>query len=314
MRPPLVAGLVMVSTGYQPAQPPSRPAPAGGATAPSRVVAESAPADWQEIAADDLLVMEFGDGGRVVIQLAPSFAPVHVANVRTLARAGGWARATVYRVQDNYVTQWGNGGNRAAQGAPPAGVVEQPPAEFERPLDGLTPRPLGFPDAYAAMTGHAAGWPVAYDPRARVAWLPHCYGTVAAARGNAPSTGSGSELYAVIGHAPRALDRNLAVVGRVIDGMALLSARPRGSGNLGFYDRARGETPVPIAHVRLASDLPAAERPRFEAMRTDTPAFAAYVGALANRRDVFFVQPAGGVDVCNARVPVRPRSGGRPPP
>jgi peptidylprolyl isomerase len=146
---------------------------------------------------------------------------------------------------------------------------------------------------------------VAYDPRARVAWLPHCYGTVAAARGNAPSTGSGSELYAVIGHAPRQLDRNLAVVGRVLDGMAHLSARPRGSGNLGFYDRARGETPLPITRVRLASDMPEAERPRFEAMRTDRPAFAAYLTGSANRHDAFFVQPAGGVDVCNARVPVR---------
>jgi peptidylprolyl isomerase len=133
---------------------------------------------------------------------------------------------------------------------------------------------------------------------------------VAAARGNSPSTGSGSELYAVIGHAPRQLDRNLAVLGRVIDGMAHLSARPRGSGNLGFYDRARGETPAAIARVRLASDIPAAERPRFEVMRTDAPAFAAYVTGSANRHDAFFAQPAGGVDVCNARVPVRPRPGG----
>lgn len=304
MRIPLVAGLVLAATGCQPVQPRSQPVPETPALPPSRVIAESAPADWQEIAPDDLLVLEVGNEGRVVIQLAPEFAPVHVANIRAFARTGGWAGATIYRVQDNYVTQWGNGDT---PGALPTGVVEQPPAEFERPLDGLAIRALGFPDSYAAMVGHAGGWPVAYDPRAGGAWLPHCYGSVAAARGDTPDTGSGSDLYAVIGHAPRHLDRNLAIVGRVIDGMVHLSARPRGSGSLGFYDTARGETPVPISRVRLASDLPEMERPRFEMMRTDTPRFITYVTALANRRDAFFGQPAGGVDVCNVRVPVRPR-------
>ncbi|MDF1503815.1 peptidylprolyl isomerase [Roseisolibacter sp. H3M3-2] len=312
-RPHRIAALALTALGACRGAPAAvRPEPVRNATPPARVVAESAPADWREVPADELLVMELGDGGRVVIQLAPAFAPVHVANVRALARGGGWARASVYRVQDNYVTQWGNGGGGGgAPAAPPAGVVEQPPAEFERTLDGVAPRPLAYADPYAAATGHWEGWPVAYDPRARAAWIPHCYGTVAAARGNTPSTGSGSELYAVIGHAPRQLDRNLAVVGRVLDGMAHLSARPRGSGNLGFYDRARGETPQPIVRVRLASDVPEAERPRYEVMRTDGAAFAAYLAGSANRHDAFFAQPAGGVDVCNARVPTRPRPAAR---
>ena len=97
-------------------------------------------------------------GGRIVIELAPAFAPVHVANIRRFARAGWWNNATIYRVQDNYVAQWGNGD---AQVALPAGVVAQPPAEYERPLAGLAPRPLGFPDSYAPMVGHVDGWPIA---------------------------------------------------------------------------------------------------------------------------------------------------------
>lgn len=305
MRTPLLlpGGLLFAAAAACRSAPSSwRPTPVPNAPQPAQVVAGSAASDWAPIAPDDLLLIDLADGGHVIVQLAPAFAPVHVANVRALVRGGGWSRATVYRVQDNYVAQWGNGDATATV----AGVVEQPPAEFERPLAGLAVHPLGTPDAYAPMTGYVDGWAVAYDPRAGTAWLPHCYGSVAAARGNAPSTGSGSELYAVIGQAPRHLDRALAGVGRVIEGMGALSARPRGSGGLGFYDPARGETPAPITRARLASDLPEAERPRFEAMRTDTPAFAAYVTGRANRSDTSFVfRPAGGVDVCNAPVPVR---------
>lgn len=305
MRPlATLAGLTLAAVACRSTPAPWRPTPITGGPQPAQMVASSAANDWQPIAPEDLLLVDLADGGRVVVQLAPAFAPVHVANIRLYARSDGWSRATLYRVQDNYVAQWGNGDIETPA---PAGFVEQPPAEFDRPLTGLAIRPLGYPDPYAAMTGHVDGWPVAYDPSLGLAWLPHCYGTVAVARGNAPSTGSGSELYAVIGQPPRHLDRNLAAVGRVIEGMPFLSARPRGSGNLGFYDASRGETAPKIARVRLASDVPESERPRFEVMKTETPTFAAYVQGRANRSDAFFTRPMGGVDVCNAPVPVRQR-------
>ena len=300
----VLSSLLVASTGRAQGEA-RRPQAVTGAREPSQVVAESAPGDWVEIAPEDLLVMDLDGGGRVVIQLAPDFASVHVANVRAFARGGWWDRATIYRVQDNYVTQWGNGD---AKGTLPTGVVRQPPAEYERPLAGLAVRPLGFPDPYAATTGHVAGWPVAYDTRAGVAWLPHCYASVGAGRELAPDVGTGGELYAVIGHAPRHLDRNIASIGRVIDGIAQLSALPRGTGNLGFYQQEKGERPIPITRVRVASDLPASERPRFEVMRTDGPTFSAYVTGRANRGGAFFTRPAGGVDVCNAPVPVRRRT------
>ena len=285
-----------------------RPAPVEGATEPAEVVANSAAADWRAIDPENLLVLDLaeanGPGGRVIVELAPQFAPVHVANMRLFARAGWWNGATIYRVQDNYVAQWGNGD---AEVAMPAGVVASPPPEYERPTAGLVLRPLGYPDSYAPVAGHADGWPVGYDPRRNMAWLAHCYASVGVGRDLAPSTGTGGELYAVIGHAPRHLDRNIASVGRVIEGMALLSARPRGTGNLGFYLAERGEAPIPIRAARLAADLPEAERPRFEAMRTDTAAFDAYVRGRANRGGAFFQVPMGGIDVCNVNVPVRRR-------
>lgn len=281
-----------------------RPAPVADATEPAQVIAQSTAADWRAIDPENLLVLELQGGGTVVIELAPDFAPVHVANMRRFARAGWWNAATVYRVQDNYVAQWGNGD---AEVPLPEGVVAQPPAEYERATAGLQIRPLGFPDSYAPMVGHVNGWPVGYDPRRRMAWLTHCYGSVGVGRDVAPSTGTGGELYAVIGHSPRPLDRNIANVGRVIEGMNLLSARPRGTGDLGFYRTEQGETPIPIARIRVAADIPATERPQFEALRSDTTTFNAYVRGRANRGGTFFRVPLGGVDVCNVNVPVRRR-------
>jgi peptidylprolyl isomerase len=298
----LLAALVAVTACRTP-QSAWRPTPVRGAAQPAKIVAESQASDWTEIASDDLLVMDFAAGDRVVIQLAPSFAPVHVANIRAYAHTGSWAKAAIYRMQDNYVAQWGN--NSDASAVPP-GVVKEPPPEYDRPLDGLAIRDMPYPDPYAARVGHVGGWPVAYDPVERRAWLPHCYATVAVARG-VGNAGTGEELYAVIGQPPRHLDRNIANVGRVLEGMASLSARPRGTGNLGFFEKNRGEAPIPIARVRLASDVSEADRPRFETMRTDTPAFAAYLLGRANREDTFYTKPAGGVDVCNAPVPVRRR-------
>jgi peptidylprolyl isomerase len=299
------AAVSLLAAGTAFAQPGRwQPRPVTGATEPAEVIAQSTAADWRPVDPENLLVMDLADGGRVIIELAPAFAPVHVANMRRFARAGWWNAATIYRVQDNYVAPWGNGD---AEVPLPDGVVAQPPAEYERALAGLALRPLGFPDSYAPMTGHADGWPVAWDPRRRMAWLTHCYASVGVGRDLAPSTGTGGELYAVIGHGPRHLDRNIATVGRVVEGMAFLTARPRGTGNLGFYQAERGETPIPIRGVRLAADMAEAERPQFEAMRTDTATFAAYVRGRANRGGQFFQVPQGGVDVCNVNVPVRRR-------
>ena len=275
------------------------PPPPKFATPPS-VIAESKASEWQAIPADDLMVIDLKDGRRIVVQLAPLFAPVHAANIRALAKSGYWQGASIYRVQDNYVAQWGN--NDATKGVP-TGVVAKPPAEYERRLAGLKIVPLGSPDAYAPKVGYTAGWPVAYDPKAGTANLPHCYGSVGVGRDLSPDTGMGGELYAAIGHAPRSLDRVIAVVGRVVSGIDVMSSLPRGTEALGFYKER--STDVPIANVRLASQLPDAERPKFEYLRETSASFARWLQVKKNRRDEFYIHPAGGVDLCNAPVPVR---------
>lgn len=274
--------------------------PAPQAESPAAIVATAPASAWADIPDDELLVMELAGGRRVAIQLAAAFAPAHVANIRALATAGWWDGTSVNRVQDNYVVQWGD----ATEKKPlPAAVVRHLPAEYEFDARPLPIHWLDTPDAYAERVGFLNGWPVSLANG--LGSLVHCYGMVGVGRDLAPDTGTGAELYTVIGHAPRHLDRNIALVGRVVDGIERLSSLPRGSEGLGFYKTAAER--VSIVRLRLASAIPAAERPHYQALRTDDPVFADYIRARANRRDAFFVRPAGGADICNMTPPVRRR-------
>jgi peptidylprolyl isomerase len=160
-------------------------------------------------------------------------------------------------------------------------------------------------DGYAPEVGFSRGFPAARDPRTGEAWLVHCYGMVGAGRANEIDSGTGAELYVVTGHAPRQLDRNIALVGRVVQGIELLSVLPRGTGALGFYEQPSQR--VPIVSVRIAEDVPPAERSAIELLRTDTPTFAALVEARRNRQDEWYKVPAGYIDICNVPIPVRQR-------
>lgn len=266
-------------------------APAAAPTA-AEIEAAAPAAAWRAVEPENLMLVDTARG-TMVIELAPAFALEHVAAIRRFVRAHAFDGGAIVRVQDNYVVQF-------AAKPPVAPPARELPAEYERDAAGIGFTPLPYPDAYG-QAGFSDGWPVARE-RGK-AWLVHCYSAVGVGRDNPPSTGDGSELYAVIGHAPRHLDRNIALVGRVIDGLAPFAALPRGTEALGFYKTDAEK--LPITTARIAADMVPEARPRFEVMRTDTPSFAALVTARANRRESFFVRPAGRVDVCNVRVPVR---------
>jgi peptidylprolyl isomerase len=278
-------------------------APATKLQTPNDIVSAAPASAWKTIPADDLLVMDLANGGRIVVQLAPAFAPVHVANIKALARGRYWDGASVYRVQDNYVAQWGL---QESDKPWPTGVIAKPPAEYTRPLKGIPVTPLGYADPYAPGAGFSGGWPIAYSAKGKWANLAHCYGAVGVGRDLSPDTGTGGELYAVIGNAPRQLDRVIALVGRVVDGIDRLSSLPRGTEALGFYKEKAQD--IPIARLRLASDMSADQRPSYEYMDTKSASFARYVHVRANRHDDFYIRPAGGVDLCNVQVPVRKKA------
>lgn len=261
---------------------------------------ESAPASaWRALDPDDTLYMKLPQG-RVVIELAPQFAPRYVANIKKLVREGFFNGLPVFRVQDDAVVEWGDPTGRKSVGL----ARRMVPAEFERSARDLPFTALPDPDTYAPQVGFVDGFPAARDPAFGRAWLVNCYGMVGAARGNNVDSGGGTALYAVIGGPQRQWDRNTTMVGRVVEGMPILSTLPRGNGSLGVYrDRHRW---VRIESVRIAADLPPSKRTPLEELRTDTPTFTQYVESLRNRRGPWFKVPAGRISVCSIPIPVRP--------
>jgi len=269
------------------------------------VLAATTDADWRDVDPRHTLYMDLGEGARVVIELAPGFAPRHAANIQALVRAGWFDGALITRSQDNYVAQWGRPDDIAAgeRGA----ALEQLPAEFDRALQGLAWTGLADGDVYAPQVGWVDGFPAARDPATGRAWLAHCYGMVGAGRGMAADSSDGSQLYAVTGHSPRHLDRNITVVGRVLGGIEHLSSLPRGTGALGFYEEPAQR--VGIARVVLAADLPESEREPWQVLRTDTASFAQLIQARRHRHEDWFIDPVGRVELCNVPLPVRRHDG-----
>lgn len=270
----------------------------------SELLEGSTPQDWRPLDPENTLYMDL-DSGRVIIELAPAFAPQHVANVKALAREKYYDGLAIVRVQDNYVVQWAdpNVENPSLARTIRTASTTLPP-EFDQKLDKRLPlTPLPDRDVYAREVGFWMGFPVARDRRSGRMWLVHCYGMVGAGRDEAPESGGGTELYVVIGHAPRQLDRNVTLLGKVIQGIELLSSLPRGTGPLGFYERA--EQRIPLRSIRVAADVPRSERVEIEVLRTDTKLFKDLIEARRNRREKWFQRPAGRIEIGNVQVPAR---------
>ena len=275
------------------------------------VLAASKPSDWRALDPENTLYLELA-AGRVVIELAPAFAPEHVANVKALAREHYYDGLAIVRAQDNYVVQW------ADPDAEKPGLARKIqhakrtlPPEFERAFDSKLPfTKLPDNDVYAPEVGFSDGFPVARDKGNGKMWLVHSYGMVGAGRDNAPDSGGGTELYVAIGHAPRHLDRNVTLLGRVVQGMELLSTLPRGTGNMGFYEKP--EQRIPIKAMRVAADVPEAERTELEILRTDTATFRQVIEARRNRREEWFQVPAGRIEIGNVPVPMRLNTAKKP--
>jgi peptidylprolyl isomerase len=274
------------------------------------VLTASKPVDWRSLDPENTLYLEFA-GGRVVIELAPAFAPNHVANVKALAREHYFDGLSFARAQDNYLVQWNDPNAESPARAKKIEKAKRTlPAEFDRAIDEKLPfTTLPDGDVYAPEVGFVSGFPVARDKQSGKMWLVHTYGMMGSARGDNPDTGGGPDLFIIIGHSPRHLDRNDTLFGRVVQGMELLSMMPRGTGRLGFYEKP--EQRVPIKSIRVAADVPEAERSQLEVLRTDTATFQQVIEARRNRAEAWFQNPAGKVEIGNVPLPVRPKNAGR---
>lgn len=267
----------------------------------SEVLQKSPATDWRMLDDENTLYLELASG-RVVIELAPQFAPNHVDNIKTLVKEGYFDGLNIIRAQENYVVQWGDADekNPRAMKNGKRKLQEEFTTKYRPELEF---HPLPERDGYAPQSGFAHGMPAARDPKSGRAWLAHCYGMVGAGRDTASDSGSGAELYVVIGHGPRHLDRNVTLLGRVMQGMPLLTTLPRGTGALGFYEKP--EQQVPIKAIKLASDVPPEQRSKLEVVKTGSATFKQAVEALRNRGGDWYKVPAGYVEICNVPLMVR---------
>lgn len=245
------------------------------------------------------------EGGRVVLELAPAFAPRHVEQFLRLVRKHFYDGLTFYRVIDGFVAQGGDGSDLS-------GKAEQPtlPAEFERAWsDDLPWTAAQAPDLFAPETGFVAGFPAARDPKEGKVWLTHCPGALALARGNEPDSAA-TDFYIVIGQAPRYLDRNLTIFGRVVLGMEIVQGIRRGPADNDGVIEDEGKR-TKILSLRVAADLPAKDRWEVERTDTSSDTFRSLLDSRKNRTHPFFHRtPPAVLDVC--QVPLAAHRGKAP--
>ncbi len=277
---------------------PAKIDPAGILTTAEAMEAATA-ADWRDVDPENTVYMELGSG-RVVMELASGFAPNHVENLRTLIRQKHFDNSSVVRSQENYVAQWSNTDEAADLGKAKPNLDPEWEMDWESDLPFLE---LEDGDVYASIAGISSGFPVAGNKAKSRIWLTHCYGMLGVGRGDTLDSGNSAELYVVTGHAPRHLDKNVTLIGRVIEGMSHLTTLPRGTGPLGFYETE--DQYVPISTIRLATDVPETDRSKLQIMRTDTKAYANFVQARRYRKESWFDAPTGRIELCNVPIPVR---------
>lgn len=249
--------------------------------------------DWRALDPENTLYIET-ERGRIVVALSTGLAKNHVAWVKTLAREGFYDGLSFYRVIDGFVAQ---GGDPFLSHGERSAIAD----EFEDDVG----KDFAFyrmkdKDGYARQVGFLDSLPVGYDKKHGRAWHLHCTGAIALGREDGRNTAS-TEFYVTL-QPQRYLDRNLSVFGRVVAGMQHLQALRRVDPPEDPHDDL-GER---IVSIKVAADVPEADRSDLEILRSDSPAFDAYIEARRNRSDSFFYYRPDYIDVCQAPIPVRP--------
>ena len=257
---------------------------------------------WREVPPENLAYMELvlagGQTGTVIIELNPRFAPATVKQFKRLIQEDFYRGLGFYRVIDGFVAQGGDGSDTTAPNSQPT-----LPPEFEIERDDDLPWvSVEKRDLFRAETGFSDGFAAARDEDA--IWLTHCPGVVAMARGNEADSGS-TDFYIVIGQAPRYLDRNLTVFGRVVHGMNFVQQIRRGATEEnGIIDDETQQTRIRSIH--LGTEIGKPQLKDVYVMDTQSDGFAKFMAARRNRQDAFFHHhPPEVLDVCQVPIGAR---------
>jgi len=271
------------------------------AKTPYEIIAQAPSSDWRDIDNNNSLYIQL-ETGIVVVELAPTFAPIHVDNTKKLVKEGIFDDTNFYRVIDGFVAQGGpliDDDTKIKQ--PKIGRLTIP-AEFiyktEKPLSWT---PLNNTDGYADETGFYQGFASGRSKDKKTNWLLHCYGAFAMGRANEANTG-GTELYIVNGNAQRYLDRNTTVFGRVISGMEHIQALKRSQNISGSVD-LKGKNK--IINIKVAKDVPKKQLKYIQIMKTESESFKSLIKSRQNRNGEWFIYQHNYIDACSMPIPVR---------
>ena len=114
-----------------------------------QVLEQASAEDWAQFDSDHLYYMEL-ETGRVIIATSPDYAPIHAENLSKLAQEKFYDGLNIYRVQENYVVQWGDIDETRETKQGKRGI----PAEFERSnVSDLPFTQLLDADGYAEQVG-----------------------------------------------------------------------------------------------------------------------------------------------------------------
>lgn len=252
-----------------------------------------AEADWRVAAPDNLLVIDTSKG-RILVEMTPEAAPGHVDRIRLLAKAGFYDGLNWHRVIDGFMAQTGD----------PLGTGEGQSwhpdlkAEFTFRRDANTPFTAVAAPA-GAQVGFIQSLPVQTQPDAVMAttadgkvhaWGLYCPGVAGMARGDAPDSAN-SQFFLMRQPYP-ALDKRYTVWGRVVSGLDVVRAlkfSPNPDGVVADPDR--------MTRVRVAGDLPEAERPSVRVLSASSAPFR----ELVERRRA---EKGADFSVCDIELPV----------
>lgn len=252
-----------------------------------------APSDWRTVPAENTLVIDTSRG-RVLVELAPQAAPNHVARIRQLAGQGFYDGLRFHRVIDWFMAQTGD----------PLGTgegqswYEDLAAEFTfrrgpdlawTPVASPAGAEVGFLGSLPIQTQPDALMPLTGDGRVH-AWGLYCAGVAGMARGDANDSAN-SQFFLMRQPYP-ALDKRYTAWGRVVAGLEVVRALRVGEGDNGAVT---GEADV-MTRVRLAADLPEAERPVVRVLDPGSERFRALVETARAARGADF-------SVCDIELP-----------
>ena len=251
--------------------------------------------DWRTVPAENLLVIDT-NRGRILVEMTPEAAPLHVERMRVLARRGFFDGIVFHRVIDGFMAQTGDPlGTGEGQSPYPdlkaeftfRRAPETPFAEVAAPAGAA----LGFLNSLPIQTQPTALMATTADGKVH-GWGTYCPGVAGMARDEANDSAN-SQFFLMRQPYP-ALDKRYTIWGRVVSGLDVVRAIKVGDGENGMVTA----DPDRMTRARIASDLPDTERPVIQVMDASSAAFRTLVDGVRTARGADF-------SICDVDLPVQ---------